>query len=75
MSTPKILFLVEGNTDIRFVTGLSEICDLTMAVPGELYGRSGLEKRVKDSGARLEVHEIPGGRLRFQLSEPEWMNH
>jgi len=68
MSTPKILFLVEGNTDIRFVTGLSEICDLTMAVPGELYGRSGLAERVKDSGARLEVHEIPGGRLRFQLA-------
>ena len=30
---PRVLFFVEGNTDIRFIVGLSEICDLTMAVP------------------------------------------
>ena len=67
MNLPKVLFLVEGNTDIRFVTGLSEISDLTMAVPAVAYNSSGLKERVRSSGARLQVAEIPGGRLKFQL--------
>lgn len=67
MNLPKVLFLVEGNTDIRFVTGLSEISDLTMAVPEVAYDTSGLKQRVRDSGARLQVEEIPGGRLKFQF--------
>jgi len=46
--------------------GLSEICDLTMAVPAGAYAQSGLKDRVAASGARLVVHEIPGGRLAFQ---------
>ena len=29
----KVLYFCEGFTDIRFVVGLSEICDLTMAAP------------------------------------------
>ena len=62
----RVLFFVEGFTDIRFVVGLSEICDLTMAVPAREYEASGLEQRVAESGARLRVHEIPGGRLAFQ---------
>ncbi len=62
----RVLFFVEGFTDIRFVTGLSEICDLTMAVPARAYEESGLKERVAASGARLTVHEIPGGRLTFQ---------
>jgi hypothetical protein len=60
------LFLVEGYTDIRFVVGLSEICDLTMAVPADAYAESALKERVAASGARLTVHEIAGGRLAFQ---------
>jgi len=62
----KVLFLVEGLTDIRFVVGLSEICELTMAVPAQLYESSGLKKRVKESGAEVNVDEIAGGRLAFQ---------
>ena len=62
----RVLFFVEGFTDIRFVVGLSEICDLTMAVPAREYEASGLKQRVAESGARLRVHEIPGGRLAFQ---------
>jgi glycosyltransferase involved in cell wall biosynthesis len=62
----RVLFLVEGFTDIRFVVGLSEICDLTMAVPRRTYESSGLKRRVADSGASLAVDEIPGGRLAFQ---------
>jgi glycosyltransferase involved in cell wall biosynthesis len=65
---PKVLFFVEGYTDIRFVTGLSEICDLTMAVPGRTYQQSGLADRVKASGASLQVDVIRGGRLRFQIA-------
>ena len=62
----RVLFFVEGFTDIRFVVGLSEICDLTMAVPAGAYAESALKARVSESGARLTVHEIPGGRLAFQ---------
>jgi glycosyltransferase involved in cell wall biosynthesis len=64
---PRVCFFVEGYTDIRFVVGLSEICDLTMAVPARAYAESALEARVAASGARLQVHEIAGGRAAFQL--------
>lgn len=62
----RVLFFVEGFTDIRFVAGLSEICDLTMAVPAGAYVDSTLKERVKESGARVTVHEIDGDRLVFQ---------
>lgn len=65
---PRVLFFVEGNTDIRFVLGLSEICSLTMAAPAEIYNRSDLKKRLQSSSAHLQVDEVPGGRLRFQFS-------
>ena len=69
MSRPlRILYLVEGFTDIRFVVGLSEICDLTMAVPAGLYASSGLGERLRHSGARLVVEELRGGRLAFQAA-------
>jgi glycosyltransferase involved in cell wall biosynthesis len=64
---PRVLFFVEGHTDIRFVVGLSEICDLTMAVPARAFDESGLKARVRASGARLRVHEIAGSRAAFQL--------
>jgi glycosyltransferase involved in cell wall biosynthesis len=64
---PRVLFFVEGNTDIRFVVGLSEICDLTMAVPASAYEESTLKARVAASGAQVQVHEIAGGRAAFQL--------
>jgi glycosyltransferase involved in cell wall biosynthesis len=68
MNPPKILFFVEGFTDIRFVTGLSQISSLTMAIPAVTYAGSGLKERVEASNASLKVEEIPGGRLRFQLA-------
>ena len=67
LSHPRVLFFVEGFTDIRLVVGLSEICDLTMAVPARAYEESGLKARVAASGAKLQVHEIAGGRASFQL--------
>jgi glycosyltransferase involved in cell wall biosynthesis len=63
----RVLFFVEGHTDIRFVVGLSEICDLTMAVPARAYEESTLKARVARSGARLRVHEVAGGRAAFQI--------
>jgi glycosyltransferase involved in cell wall biosynthesis len=60
------LFLVEGFTDIRFVCGLSEICDLTMTVPAREYDHSGLKRRVELAETRISVDEIPGGRVAFQ---------
>jgi len=63
----RVLFFVEGFTDIRFVVGLSEICDLTLAVPASTYRSSGLDLRLASSGANVQVDEIPGGRSGFQL--------
>src|SRR3982750_4749043 len=63
----RVLFLVEGFTDIRFVVGLSRICELTMIVPARTYRESGLDDRVAESGAAVRVIALPGGRLRFQL--------
>jgi glycosyltransferase involved in cell wall biosynthesis len=63
----RVLFFVEGFTDIRFVVGLSQISDLTMVVPSQAYRQSHLIDRVAESHATLRVVEIPGGRLRFQL--------
>jgi glycosyltransferase involved in cell wall biosynthesis len=63
----RVLFFVEGNTDIRFVSGLSEVFDLTLAVPAAPYEQSGLKRRVAEAGIRLRVHELRGGRLAFQF--------
>ena len=61
----RVLFFVEGFTDIRFLVGLSEICELTVAVPSRAYRSSGLVDRVAASGARFHVDEIAGGRAAF----------
>ena len=63
----RVLFFVEGYTDIRFVVGLSEICDLTIAVPARAFEESALKARIAASGAVVRVHEIAGGRAAFQL--------
>jgi glycosyltransferase involved in cell wall biosynthesis len=69
----KVLFFVEGFTDIRFVVGLSEIADLTLCVPASTFASSGLNERVGASGARLDVVEIPGSRLAFQAKSLAWL--
>lgn len=73
MSKPRVLFFVEGFTDIRFVTGLSDIADLTLCVPTGHYHSSGLAERVADSGASLAVAEIGGGRLAYQARSLAWL--
>jgi len=62
----KVLYFCEGFTDIRFVVGLSEICDLTMAVPAWEFKVSGLADRIMQSGARIQVDRINGRRPAFQ---------
>jgi glycosyltransferase involved in cell wall biosynthesis len=62
----KVLYFCEGYTDIRFVVGLSEICDLTMAIPERHLHESGLADRLTESAARVHVDAIKGGRLAFQ---------
>jgi glycosyltransferase involved in cell wall biosynthesis len=62
----KVLYFCEGYTDIRFVVGLSEICDLTMAIPATHLHESGLADRLAESGARVHVDTLDGGRLAFQ---------
>ena len=68
MNLPRVLFLVEGHTDIRFVTGLSRIASLTMAVPAAIHRQSDLRERLEASGARVAVDEIPGGRVGYQFA-------
>jgi len=72
---PKVLFFVEGFTDIRFVTGLTTICELTMCVPAGPYADSGLKERVAASGVRIVVHEIAGSRPAFQARSLAWLWH
>lgn len=62
----KVLYFCEGYTDIRFVVGLSEICDLTMAIPERHLQESGLADRLAERAARVHVDAIKGGRLAFQ---------
>ncbi|HEV8396903.1 MAG TPA: glycosyltransferase [Vicinamibacterales bacterium] len=69
----RVLFFVEGFTDIRFVVGLSEVCDLTLVVPARAFRDSGLDERLRESGARVEVHTIEGGRLAFQWRSLVWL--
>ncbi|MGE3957915.1 MAG: glycosyltransferase [Vicinamibacterales bacterium] len=69
----RVLFFVEGFTDIRYVTGLAAIADLTLCVPEGAYASSGLKDRVAASGARVHVHEIPGGRLAYQWRSLAWL--
>ena len=63
----KVLYFCEGFTDIRFVVGLSEICDLEMATPAWEFRSSGLADRIAHSGITLKVDEIHGYRPAFQL--------
>jgi glycosyltransferase involved in cell wall biosynthesis len=69
----RVLFFVEGFTDIRFVAGLSEICDLTLVVPARAFRDSGLDERLRESGARVDVRTIEGGRLAFQWKSLAWL--
>ena len=62
----KVLYFCEGYTDIRFVVGLSEICELTMAIPARHLHESGLADRLAECGARVHVDTLDGGRLAFQ---------
>jgi glycosyltransferase involved in cell wall biosynthesis len=62
----KVLYFCEGFTDIRFVVGLSEICDLTMVAPAWEFQTSGLADRIAFSGASLAVDVIEGRRPAFQ---------
>ena len=62
-----VLYFCEGFTDIRFVVGLSEICDLTLATPAWEFRASGLADRIAHSGATLRVDELRGRRPAFQL--------
>lgn len=63
----KVLYFCEGYTDIRFVVGLSEICDLTMLAPVWEFESSGLADRISQSGAQLRIVTIEGKRPAFQL--------
>lgn len=69
---PRVLFLVEGFTDIRFVAGLSEICALTLLTSSTHYRQSGLCERVRAMRLPVEVVEIEGGRAAFQLRSLRW---
>jgi len=71
----KVLYFCEGFTDIRFVVGLSEICDLTMAVPAWEFRVSGLADRIAESGASIAVDAIQGRRPAFQVRSFLYLLH
>jgi hypothetical protein len=67
MTKLKVLYFCEGFTDIRFVVGLADTCDLTLAIPSWELRSSGLADRIRESGARVAVDEIHGRRPVFQV--------
>ncbi len=69
----RLIFFVEGFTDIRFVSGLAQVCDLTMVVPARSYRESGLESRVSEAKVPIRVEKIGGGRIAFQLRSFLWL--
>jgi len=71
--TTRVLFLVEGHTDIRFVVGLADICDLTLVVSEAPFRASGLDNRIREAGLDIPIHELPGGRLSFQWRSFTWL--
>lgn len=73
VAPPRVLFVVEGHTDIRFVVGLAGICDLTMLVPAAAFRASGLDNRLREAGLRVTVHELSGGRVAFQWKSFLWL--
>lgn len=68
MSRPRlrVLYFCEGFTDIRFVVGLADICELTMVAPAWELQVSGLAERIAHSGASLALDAIEGRRPAFQ---------
>jgi glycosyltransferase involved in cell wall biosynthesis len=64
----KVLYFCEGFTDIRFVVGLAQACDLTLATPAWEFRSSGLADRIRQSGATVQVDEIHGKRPAFQMN-------
>jgi glycosyltransferase involved in cell wall biosynthesis len=68
-----VLFLVEGNTDIRFVALLQEICELTLCVPAREFHASGLDNRIRELALPIHVIAFEGGRLNFQWRSLRWL--
>lgn len=65
---PKLLFVLEGNTDIRFVAGLCQYFHLTIIGPSaNLRQTGGLLERIERLGLDLKLIELSGGRLVYQL--------
>lgn len=73
VTTPRVLFVVEGHTDIRFVTGLAGVSDLTMLVPAPTFRASGLDNRMREAGLSVPVNELNGGRFAFQWKSFVWL--
>lgn len=69
----RVLFFVEGFTDIRFVAMLSEICDLTICAPDREYHSSGLDQRVTELALPVSLSLIEGGRAAFQWRSMQWL--
>lgn len=63
----KILFFVEGFTDIRMVLGVAALGKLTLIVPARQFAESGLKERIRQSGIQVNTEEIEGGRLAYQF--------
>jgi hypothetical protein len=64
----KVLFVLEGFSDIRFVAGLAEICELSLLVPSRQYRSSWLDQRIAEAGVTATVIEVNGGRWQYQLA-------
>lgn len=69
----RLLFVVEGFTDIRFVSLLSELSALTLLIPREHFQKSGLDQRLKDMKVPVTVEEVPGARMAYQVASSRYL--
>jgi glycosyltransferase involved in cell wall biosynthesis len=69
----RLLFFVEGFTDIRFIALLSELADVTVCAPEREYRSSGLDRRVAELALPIKLALISGGRALFQWRSLRWL--
>lgn len=73
---PKVLFVLEGYVDIRLLTLLSKISELTLYTPANTYYTSGLDERIALAQINLDVQIIEGSRIQYQWNSLKciWKN-
>jgi glycosyltransferase involved in cell wall biosynthesis len=72
-SRPRMIFVVEGFTDIRFLSVLAEVSNLTVLAPRVKCRQSGLYERLCELGLPATLIELEGDRLQYQAASAAYL--